>query len=205
MRIAAAAYNMDFLDNWQAYEDKLTRWVSDAAGQGAELLVFPEYGAMELATLAGREAAADLEASLHAVSDRMADAAALHATLAARHKLHILAASAPVFDGGSRPVNRAMVARNRLVEMASANNDPVARTRWLREIVAADASAGAERTDETRLMAAESSLALGQIRVGLLPGSLHSWGLPGLPSVAEACFCRSQRDQRAPEIRRRRC
>jgi cellulose synthase operon protein C len=61
-----------------------------------------------------------------------------------------------------RPVNRAMVARNRLVEMASANNDPVARTRWLRAIVAADASAGAERTDETRLMAAESSLALGQ-------------------------------------------
>ena len=109
MRIAAAAYNMDFLDNWQAYEDKLTRWVSGAAGQGAELLVFPEYGAMELATLAGREAAADLEASLHAVSDRMADAAALHATLAARHKLHILAASAPVFDEGSRPVNRAML------------------------------------------------------------------------------------------------
>ena len=73
MRIAAAAYNMDFLDNWQAYEDKLTRWISDA------------------------------------VSDRMADAAALHATLAARHKLHILAASAPVFDEGSRPVNRAML------------------------------------------------------------------------------------------------
>lgn len=109
MRIAAAAYNMDFLDDWQAYADKLGQWVKDAAGQGANLLVFPEYGAMELATLAGAEAAADLETSLHAVSDRMADAEALHAELAARHDVHILSASAPVFDTGARPVNRAML------------------------------------------------------------------------------------------------
>lgn len=59
-----------------------------------------------------------------------------------------------------RPVDRAMVARSRLVEMAG--SDPARRSRWLRDIVAADASAGAERTDATRLLAAESSLALGR-------------------------------------------
>ncbi|MGR3495615.1 carbon-nitrogen hydrolase family protein [Citreimonas sp.] len=109
MRIATAAYPMDFLDDWKAYADKLSAWVADAAGQGAELLVFPEYGAMELATLAGAEAAGDLERSLHAVSDRLADADGLHADLAARHGVHILAASAPCFDEalGPRPVNRA--------------------------------------------------------------------------------------------------
>ncbi|MDU8912999.1 carbon-nitrogen hydrolase family protein [Aestuariicoccus sp. MJ-SS9] len=109
MKIATAAYAMDFLDNWQAYADKLGRWVGEAAGQGAELLVFPEYGAMELATLAGRDVALDLEGSLHAVSARIDEADALHSDLATRHGVHILAASGPVFDDalGPRPVNRA--------------------------------------------------------------------------------------------------
>ena len=109
MKIAAAAYPMDFLDSWSAYEEKLTRWVSEAAGAGADLLVFPEYGAMELATLAGRDVALDLEVSLRAVSDRIAEADALHAKLAKEFGVHILAASAPVFDPelGERPVNRA--------------------------------------------------------------------------------------------------
>jgi hypothetical protein len=38
-----------------------------AVAAGADLLVFPEYGRMELATLDGPEAAGDLERSLHAV------------------------------------------------------------------------------------------------------------------------------------------
>ncbi len=109
MKIAAAAYPMDFLESFEAYEKKLTRWVSEAVGAGADLLVFPEYGAMELATLAGREVALDLEASLKAVSDRIPEADALHAKLAQEFGVHILAASAPVFDPelGERPVNRA--------------------------------------------------------------------------------------------------
>ena len=109
MKIATAAYPMDYLESFGAYRDKLTRWVSEAAGSGADLLVFPEYGAMELATLAGRDVARDLEASLRAVSDRIPEADALHARLAQEFGVHILAASAPVFDAdlGDRPVNRA--------------------------------------------------------------------------------------------------
>ncbi|WP_335949004.1 carbon-nitrogen hydrolase family protein [Salipiger bermudensis] len=109
MKLAAAAYKMEFLESWEAYAAKLTSWVEDAAGQGADLLVFPEYGAMELATLAGPEVAGDLEASLHAVSERIPQVDALHAELAKIHGVHILAASAPVFDPeiGPRPVNRA--------------------------------------------------------------------------------------------------
>ncbi|MGR3823288.1 MAG: carbon-nitrogen hydrolase family protein [Salipiger marinus] len=109
MKIATAAYPMDMLADWGAYVHKLGTWVAEAAGQGAQLLVFPEYGAMELATLAGAATAADLEASLHAVSDLVPAADALHADLAARHGVHILAASAPVFDAAisARPVNRA--------------------------------------------------------------------------------------------------
>ncbi|EBA09196.1 carbon-nitrogen hydrolase family protein [Sagittula stellata] len=107
MKIATAAYNMDFLDDWAAYEAKLERWVSGAAGEGADLLVFPEYGAMELATLAGRDVAMDLQGSIRAVSQRVPEADALHAKLAERYEVHILAASAPVETGEGLPVNRA--------------------------------------------------------------------------------------------------
>lgn len=106
MKIATAAYPLDVLTSWAQYEDKLAAWVSEAAGEGAELLVFPEYGAMELATLDGLEVAGDLEKSLFAVSDRLGEADALHQRLAAAHSVHIVAASAPAATP-TRPVNRA--------------------------------------------------------------------------------------------------
>lgn len=106
MKVAAAAYPLNFLDSWAQYEDKISMWVRQAAENGAQLLVFPEYGAMELATLAGAEVAGDLEKSLFAVSDRLPEADALHARLAAEFNVHILAASAPEATQ-TRPVNRA--------------------------------------------------------------------------------------------------
>lgn len=105
MKIAAAAYPIDWFDSFDAYAAKLARWVSDA---DADLLVFPEYGAMELASLSGRAVAGDLEASLHAVAALNPQVRALHADLAARHGCHILGASGPAFDG-ARPVNRAVL------------------------------------------------------------------------------------------------
>ncbi|MEK0164399.1 carbon-nitrogen hydrolase family protein [Phaeobacter sp. A36a-5a] len=107
MKIATAAYPLDWFDDWSEYDAKITNWVKEAAEQGAELLVFPEYGAMELSTLDGAEVAGNLEQSLHAVSSRMPEVDALHLRLAAQFGVHILGASAPVFDGRDRPVNRA--------------------------------------------------------------------------------------------------
>lgn len=106
MKIATAAYPLDVLSHWAQYEDKITTWVADAAGRGADLLVFPEYGAMELATLDGLDVAGDLEKSLYAVSDRIPEADALHRRLAAEYAVHIVAASAPAATD-TRPVNRA--------------------------------------------------------------------------------------------------
>lgn len=107
MKIAAAAYPLDMLSSWSDYEDKITRWVEAAATQGAELLVFPEYGAMELAMLEGPDVAGDLEASLGAVDRALPRACKILGTLAVEHRLHILAPSGPVFTGAARPVNRA--------------------------------------------------------------------------------------------------
>jgi predicted amidohydrolase len=107
MKIATAAYPLDALPDWAAYAAKTRDWVSEAAGQGADLLVFPEYGRMELAALDGPAAVADLETSLAAAARWTPEADTLTAALAAEYGVHILAPSGPVFDGTVRPVNRA--------------------------------------------------------------------------------------------------
>lgn len=106
VRIAAAAYPFDWFEDFDAYRAKISAWVRQAAD--CDLLVFPEYGAMELASLGGPEVAGDLEASLHEVARHAPARDALHAELAAAHGVHILAASGPAFDG-PRPVNRAVL------------------------------------------------------------------------------------------------
>ncbi|MEJ1996825.1 MAG: carbon-nitrogen hydrolase family protein [Maritimibacter sp.] len=107
MKLAAACYPIDWMDEFSGYEVKIRAWVAEAAGQGAELLTFPEYGAMELAGLAGRDVAASVEGSMRAVSDALPRAWDLHADLAAEYGVHILAASGPYYVG-DHAVNRAM-------------------------------------------------------------------------------------------------
>ncbi|MEM7506041.1 MAG: carbon-nitrogen hydrolase family protein [Pseudomonadota bacterium] len=107
MKIATAAYPLSWLTGWNDYEKKISEWVEGAAEEGAELLVFPEYGAMELASLAGAEIAANPEHCIVAVSEFLPAADDLHARLAAEHNVHICAASAPVRRPNGRPVNRA--------------------------------------------------------------------------------------------------
>jgi predicted amidohydrolase len=104
MRIAAAAYPLDPVDHFDPYAAKMELWVAKA---GADLLVFPEYGRMELAALDGVEATGDLEQSLRSAARHTPAADALMADLARTHGCHILAPSGPVFEGGPRPVNRA--------------------------------------------------------------------------------------------------
>ena len=108
MKIAAAAYPLTFFSDFAAYEAKLTGWVEEAVAYGADLLVFPEYGAMELASLGGAEVAADLERALIEVAAHRPAVDGLHLRLAAAHGVHILGASGPVYRAeGARPVNRA--------------------------------------------------------------------------------------------------
>ncbi len=61
-----------------------------------------------------------------------------------------------------KPVAEAVEARQKLVEIAAANGNVAERTRWQKEIVAADATAGAERNDRTKYLAAKSQLVLAQ-------------------------------------------
>lgn len=97
LRVAAAQYPLDRFDDVEGYEVKITDWVSRAAGDGAQLLVFPEYGSIELTALAPDPG--DLSGAIADLHRRISEIDALHQMLSRRHGVHILASSAPVQGG----------------------------------------------------------------------------------------------------------
>lgn len=127
--IAAAQYPIDRLDDWDAYAAKLALWVREAAAAGARLAVFPEYGAMELASL-NPATMGDLAGSIETISALLPRVDALHAALAAETGLHILAASAPRRDADGRFRN---AARLFAPNGRHATQDKLVMTRFERE------------------------------------------------------------------------
>ncbi|MFO1208482.1 MAG: carbon-nitrogen hydrolase family protein [Amaricoccus sp.] len=107
MKIAVAAYPIDWMNRWNDYVGKLRVWVRTGAEQGADLLVFPEHGALELASLAGEANARDPDRTVEALTARIKDVDDLHASLAREFRLHICAASGPIRVRDVGTVNRA--------------------------------------------------------------------------------------------------
>lgn len=95
LNIATASYPLDFFDDVKSYQTKISDWVSEAADNGAQLLVFPEYAGMELATLSGAAIAADMNGSLKAASDKRELQSDLHMEMAATYNVFIIAGSLP--------------------------------------------------------------------------------------------------------------
>lgn len=106
IRVAAAQYPIGTPGDVGAWRDKQARWIADGAATGAQLLVLPEYGLMEIAHAFGLRVASDLAASLAAVTDARAEIDATHAELARRHGIYLLGASGPARREG-RYVNAA--------------------------------------------------------------------------------------------------
>ncbi|MEQ1530639.1 MAG: carbon-nitrogen hydrolase family protein [Methylococcales bacterium] len=96
VNIASAQYDISFLQDWQAYQSKIECWVSEAAGQNAQILVFPEYGSMELASLFGKDIYSSLSKQLLAMQEVREDYIKLYQTLAQRHQCYIQAGTFPV-------------------------------------------------------------------------------------------------------------
>lgn len=107
VNIAAAQYDIGFLENWDAYRQKIESWVGDAAKQGARILLFPEYGTMELASLFGQEVYSSLSKQLASMQTLLDDFIALHRELAKRHRCYIQAGTFPVRIAGETYRNRA--------------------------------------------------------------------------------------------------
>lgn len=106
-RIAAAQYDIGFLGDWATYETKIARWISEAAGNGAKLLVFPEYFSMELPSLFPKEIYSSLDKQLEAMQDLFPGFLKLFESQARRHGVHIVAGTFPVRLADSSYRNRA--------------------------------------------------------------------------------------------------
>lgn len=95
-RIALAQYAQAQLTDLASYEARISHWVGEAVAHGASLLVFPEYGAMELVSLLPPEDAADLQRSLDAMQPLFPAFDALYRRLAQAYGVYILAPSFPL-------------------------------------------------------------------------------------------------------------
>jgi len=132
LRIAAAQYPIDAIASWETYADKIARWVGEATENGANLLLFPEYATMELARSFAPEVWGDLQQSIDFIGAMRGSIDALHADLAERHQVHIVAASLPErdADGVAHNVARVMSPKGRTGEQRKLIMTRFEREQW---------------------------------------------------------------------------
>ena len=109
IRIATAQYNIGTLAGWPEYEAKVSRWVAEAAGAGARLLVFPEYFSMELARLFPAAVYQSLSGQLESLQELLPGFLRLFEAQAREHGVHIVAGSYPVRQADGAYRNRAFL------------------------------------------------------------------------------------------------
>lgn len=110
-RLAAAQYDIGFLQDWPAYESKASRWVSEAVGQGAQFLLFPEYFSMELASLFPEAVYKSLSKQLESLQTIYPDFLNLYAGFARQQGVYIVAGSYPVAQDDGNFRNRSWLFR----------------------------------------------------------------------------------------------
>ncbi|PPC86601.1 MAG: nitrilase [Hyphomicrobium sp.] len=109
LKVASAQYPIGQPKSLAEWEDKIAVWVKSGAETGAELLVFPEYAAIEQAACFGPEVYGDLKITLAKVAELAADRVRLHADLAEEYGVHILVGSGPVQKSDGSYVNAAQL------------------------------------------------------------------------------------------------
>lgn len=108
LRIACAQYPISAFDDPADWAGKVSAWVAEAAQAQAKLLLFPEYGAMEMASLLEPALQADLPGQIMALQEFLPAFLERYAGLAQQHGVTIVAPSFPV-QVGQHFVNRAHV------------------------------------------------------------------------------------------------
>jgi predicted amidohydrolase len=91
--------------DWENHTENL---IAEAAAQNAEILVFPEYGSMELVSLFPENVQSDLAAQLHELQQLLVPFKRTFQALAAKYRCVIVAPSFPVKEAGHY-CNRAFV------------------------------------------------------------------------------------------------
>lgn len=109
LKVSAAQYPIGQPKSMSEWEDKIEVWVKHGAETGADLLVFPEYAAIEQAACFGPDVYSDLQLTLAKVAELAADRIQHHLELAKRYRVHVLVGSGPVLKSDGRYVNAAQL------------------------------------------------------------------------------------------------
>jgi predicted amidohydrolase len=109
LKVASSQYPIGQPKTLAEWEEKIALWVKTGAATGADLLVFPEYAAIEQAACFGPEVYSDLQATLAKVAEIKDARVQLHVDLAKKHHVHILVGSGPEKTADGTFVNSAQL------------------------------------------------------------------------------------------------
>ena len=106
--IAAAQYPITEHKSFQHWAKHTEDWVKDAVKQNAQLLLFPEYGSMELVSIFSEKIREDIRQQVIELNSLKNNFCTVFSDLAKKYKTIIVAPSIPIIESGKR-VNRAYV------------------------------------------------------------------------------------------------
>lgn len=108
LTLALAQYPISEHTTFAAWRQHTQKWVQEVVQQKAGLLVFPEYGAMELVSFFSEDIKSHLQQQIVELQGVVNDFCSVFSDLAAQHQIVIVAPSFPVVENGLI-VNRAFV------------------------------------------------------------------------------------------------
>ena len=111
--LATTAYPISQHRDFEAWQNHIEIWIKQAAEQKARLVLFPEYGSMELLSLFSSAIQADLQEQLEALQDLVLPFQQTWIDLSKKYEIIIVAPSYP-FKLGLNWVNRTWVFSPRL-------------------------------------------------------------------------------------------
>ncbi|HAO51451.1 MAG TPA: nitrilase, partial [Runella sp.] len=108
LTLATAQYPITEHKNWDEWVLHTEKWVAQAAQQKAQLLLFPEYGSMEIVSILSPEIRQDIRQQVIELSALQGGFCQVFENLARKYQVCIVAPSLPVVEDG-QPYNRAFV------------------------------------------------------------------------------------------------
>jgi len=109
IKIALAQYPIDFFHSLEDWKNKINTWVEEATNNKSNILVFPEYGSMELTSLLAEQDRAQLNIQARLLKAFVDDFIEHFKKLAIKFKIYIVAPSIPVYHSEIYTTNRVFV------------------------------------------------------------------------------------------------
>jgi predicted amidohydrolase len=106
--VASAQYPITEHTDFSAWKSHIEIWVADAVKKGAQLLLFPEYGSMELVSIFSDEIRGNIRKQIFSLDEIKSGFCEVFEMLAKKYNCTIVAPSIPVVENGKN-LNRAYV------------------------------------------------------------------------------------------------